>query len=209
MSCRLGRVIINRTPPLSSAAVDLLQATDSPTSFRKKYGDYYVCGYELGADAGASLSATNKSSKVDETLALTIAVKVVFFESSATTTTTTTAMSSSSSMAFSSYSTLNNDALSLHSDSLSVAEQEKLRHAASIYLKKVGSLDHHARKELGRLGLTDGQTVPLSRCTQICKSGLVVQLLLAPFARLNEFVASALASGNDPKVNQVVEGRRS
>ena len=201
MSCRLGRVMINQTPPLSSAAVALLRATDGPRTFQKEYGDYYVCGYELGADAGATLSATSKSSKMDETLTLTVTVKVLFFEGSATVTTTTTEMSSSASMSFSGYSTLHNDALSLQSNSPSVTEQGKLQRAASTYLERIGSLDHQAREELKRLGLVDGQILPLSYCTQICTSGLVVQLLLAPFARLNEFVALTLGSRNDPNLS--------
>lgn len=182
--------MIDQTPRLSSTALSLLRNPGGLSKFRKAYGDYYVCGYELGADAGATLSATDKSSKKDETLALTVAVKVLFVEKSVTTTTTTTTMSSSSAMKFSGYSTLHHDTKSLTSESLSVAEQTGLQNAASTYLKKVASLDHDVRDALKDLGLKEGQTLPLSSCSELCKSGLVVQLLLAPLARLNDFVVS-------------------
>ena len=195
MSCRLGRVLLHPTPSLSSSAIGTLQGPGGQKEFRKIYGDYYVCGYELGADAGATLSAINKSSRSDETLILTVAVKVLFFEESVSTSTTTSMANASSSLKFNGYSTLHGDQKSITSETISSSSQVDLQQEASIYLKKVASLDHVARTTLQNLGLQDQQALPLSDCSKLCQSGLVVQLLLAPLARLNEFVNLIGCSG--------------
>lgn len=181
-------MVLEQTPRLSSGASKLLHVS-GPEQFRKIYGDFYVCGYELGADAGASLVADNRSSTIAETLTLTLTIKVLFFEESVSTSTTTTSATSSASMIFNGYSTLDHNSQSFTTSSLSSGDQTKLRDVASAYLRKVSSLDHRARQELKRLGLKDGKAVSLSACSRICESGLVVELLLAPFARLNDYVA--------------------
>lgn len=156
------------------------------------YGDYYVCGYELGAEAGATLSAATKSSSSEETLTLTIKVKLLFFEATAPPITTTKKSSdASTSMSFCGYSTLQHEASSLTCSNLSMAEQQQFQRASSAYLQMIASLDQDVRKVKERLKLKDGHTLPLSDCTAICQSGLVVRLLLAPFARLNAFVSHA------------------
>ena len=187
--------MLNQTPPLSAEALDLLRKRDGPVHFQNRYGDFYVCGYELGADAGATLFASTQSSSIKETLSLTVAVKVLFFEESVTHTTTSSSYTSNASMTFCGYSTLQKATQSTKTESLIPSEQARMQRAASAYLKRVGSVDHEAKETLAKLGLKDGQTLPLSSCTDICQSGLVVQLLLAPLARLNDFVASCKASG--------------
>lgn len=159
--------------------------------FQQTYGDFYVCGYELGADAGATLNATTQSSSTIETLELTVAVKALFAEASSTSSISKSSFDYSSGMTFSGYSTLDNDQLTIASVTLSEGQQQALKAAAGRFLEKIQSLEAMARAKLKSMRLVDGQTLPFSACVEVCQSGLVVQLLLAPFARLEEFVSIA------------------
>ncbi len=173
-------------------AKQVLQGRDGSSRFRKAYGDYFVCGYELGSNAGATLSATTKSSDTKETLSLTVKVKALFIEKEvASVSTSTMSSSSAATMTFNGYSTLDEKQTTMRTESLSLAEQEKLQALASSYLLKVGALDHHTREKLVSLGFRDGQVLSLAECTSLCQSGLVVQLMFEPFARLGDFISSA------------------
>ena len=114
-------------------------------------------------------------------------MKVLFFGASHTVTTTSTSLSTTAKLSFSAYNTLGNIVQSFAS-AASGAEQDKVRATSAAHLKGVGSLVDQVSTEMARLGLQEGQMQPLGRCTALCASGLVVELTLAPFARLNEYV---------------------
>jgi len=185
--------LLDDQPRLTLAALQVLRHKGMK-QFQQTYGDFYVYGYELGADAGATLNATTKMSSMSETLELTVTVKVLFVKASATFSTSKTSFDSSSAMSFCGYSTLDNHQLAIASVTLSEAEQRALKEAAGCFLDKVQSLEGRARAKLKSMHLEDGQILPLSACVELCQSGLVVQLLLAPFARLEEFVSVAYQS---------------
>ncbi|KAF5536436.1 hypothetical protein FPHYL_12968 [Fusarium phyllophilum] len=192
-SCRLGRIILDQPPPLSIAAKSMLQS-QGPRQFANVYGDYYVSGYELGADAGASLSATTESKESKERLAITVKVKALFFERALPEAVITTSSSDSSScITFVGYSTLGNSKRSVEANGLSETGLGALQKVSAAFLQEVGALEISARNVMNRLGLVDGQQLSLERCSEVCKSGLVVQLLLAPYNRLVEFVELAAA----------------
>jgi hypothetical protein len=186
--CRVGRIVLDRMPSLSRDAVLLLSSKDGPARFKALYGDYFVCGYELGGDAGACLSASCESSSKTTTLELTVTVKVLFVKKSITKTTSDTEVSGSSKLAFSGYTTFGQKSITMSSADVSPADPARLQQAAAEYLTMVGDLPSDIRGQMRKLGLVDGQALRLSSCSGICESGLVVQLLLAPFARLNEYV---------------------
>ncbi|KAF5696335.1 hypothetical protein FGLOB1_13608 [Fusarium globosum] len=187
-SCRLGRIVLDQPPPLSIAAKSMLQS-QGPREFANVYGDYYVSGYELGADAGASLSATTESKESKERLAITVKVKALFFERALPEVVTTTSSSDSSScITFAGYSTVGNSKRVVEAKDLSEMGLTALQKVSAAFLQEVGALESSARKEMDRLGLVDGQQLSLEQCTEVCRSGLVVQLLLTPYHRLVEFV---------------------
>jgi hypothetical protein len=186
--------VLDQPPPLSIAAKSMLQS-QGPRQFANVYGDYYVSGYELGADAGASLSATTESKESEERLAITVRVKALFFDKALPEVVTTTNSSHSSScITFVGYSTLGNSKRSVEAKDLSPMGLGGLQKISTSFLQEVGALEVTARKEIKRLGLVDGQRLSLDQCSEICKSGLVVQLLLAPYHRLVEYVELAAAS---------------
>lgn len=190
-SCRVGRIVLDRTPSLSDSALKLLLKSDGPARFREMYGDFYICGYELGADAGACISASTESTSEHETLKVTVAVKLLFYTASTSHTEEDSSSSTSSALSFCGFSSLEGSATSLVSKDLLAREQAQLQRAATEYMLKVGSLDSEVRARLSQLSLKDGQRLPLSTSFLIYQSGLVVQLLLAPFSRLNQYVKIA------------------
>ncbi|KAK3389205.1 hypothetical protein B0H63DRAFT_445418 [Podospora didyma] len=192
-TCRSGRVVLSGTLPFSPEAVMLLRGRNGPARFRKLYGDYYVCGYELGGDAGACLSASSSSTSKAESLALTVTVKVLFVSASVT-----VKASSSSSTAESKLSLVGYNSIGQKSENITAVskgtgdeQQAQIKEAAGRYLASVAELPREVRKRMHKLKLRDGQALPLSAVTRICTSGLVVQLLLAPFARLNQYIGLA------------------
>ncbi|CAG9982475.1 unnamed protein product [Clonostachys byssicola] len=194
-SCRLGRIVLDQPPLLSMAAQTVLLEQGSQR-FAEIYGDYYVAGYELGADAGASLFARTDSKSSEETLVVTVTVKVLFAKKKLPPYTKKWQSSqSSSSICFAGYNTLGSSKKSLEARDLSPMGLSALQSTSAAYLDKVRALDPTARGELERLGLRDGQSISLSKCSEICESGLVVQLLLAPYARLTQYIELELEAG--------------
>lgn len=154
-----------------------------------------MAGYELGADAGATLTARTDSKESEETLVLTITVKLLFFEESLPPIVKTSKSSeSASSIRFIGYNTLGNNKKSIEAKDLSPSGLSSLQKTSTAFLQDIGALQVTARKELKRLGLKNGQPMSLSQCADVCRSGLVVQLLLAPFARLTQYVELTLGS---------------
>jgi hypothetical protein len=163
--------------------------------FHRTCGDFYLCGYELGADAGATLNAATQVSSMSETFELTVTVKALFAKASATHWTSKSSFDASSSIAFCGYSTPNNAQLQIVLFAPSESLQRALQDASGRFLDKIQSLEAAASAKRKAMRIQDGQTLPLSTCGEVCQSGLVVQLILAPFARLEEFVADAFQSG--------------
>ncbi|KAK0642162.1 hypothetical protein B0T16DRAFT_462167 [Cercophora newfieldiana] len=196
-SCRAGRVILDRTPVLSAQAISILRSEDGEAKFRSRFGDFYICGFALGADAGACMSASTESMTSEESLEITVKVKALFFEVEATYTETWSSASQSASISFSGYSTLDPSpepcSLTLASgaspdDASYARNQQIIRDRATLYLAKVSTLQKQVWESLQHLGLTHGAKLGLSDCTKLCRSGLVAELLLAPYARLNQYV---------------------
>ncbi|KAK0629293.1 hypothetical protein B0T17DRAFT_615088 [Bombardia bombarda] len=190
-TCRVGRIVLDGPLPFSPEAVMLLCARDGPARFRQRYGDYYVCGYELGGDAGACLSASSASKSKTETLELTVTVKVLFVKVSVTHKTSSSSSSAESKLSFSGYNTLTKqtESVAVVSKRAYDEKQALINQAAVRYLATVANLPQEVRKRMRQLKLCDGQALPLNACADICQSGLVVQLLLAPYARLNQYVS--------------------
>lgn len=167
------------------------------------FGDFYVCGYELGADAGATLSANTRSSHKKESLKITVSVKVLFAKASKTFTKESESFDASASMFFTAYNTLQNQKETIDAPSLPEWVQTNLMRATVTFLDQVSSLDGDTRTMLRKLHLRHNQQLPLSACSDICESGLVVQLLLAPFARLEDFVITAYPREQKPLGNEI------
>lgn len=187
-SCRVGRVVLHKPPILADNAIKILQV-EGPEKFRQTFGDFYVYGYEIGADAGACMSVSTSSTDTRNRLKITVSVKVLFFKASVSHTEEWSSFDETASFTFCGYSTLDASSRSLSAQGNSRSELQGLQAGAAEYLAKVGSLEEQVRTQLATIGLKDGGLLPLSKSQDLCESGLVVQLLLAPFARLNQYVS--------------------
>ncbi|OOQ91472.1 hypothetical protein PEBR_00815 [Penicillium brasilianum] len=190
-SFRLGRVALDRPPEFSREAVSILTQVDGESGFRERYGDYYVYGYELGADAGACISAESSTYDSEETLKITVTVKVLFASVSASHTESSQRHESSAKFTFSGFSTLHGEVESSPGTSspASVADLQALQNQASAHMARVARLDQELQERMTSLGLTGGAKLPWHLCGEICRAGVVVQLLLAPFRSLVEYQA--------------------
>ena len=181
--------MLTETPSFSVAAKKMLRSQDGATQFRKVYGDFYIWGYELGADAGTTMSASTETLTSRQILTLTLTVRVLFWEETTPPITKTwEEASATSTLDFCGYSTLGAKSEQTAFKGSSAEEQQQLQRQAKVYLEQIASLHTNVRSRLAEVGLKDGEKLPFSACSRICRSGLVVQLYLAPFARLDEYV---------------------
>jgi hypothetical protein len=195
--------VLKHAPPLSPRAIQTLKNgrmdsetriwIDGPAYFRELYGDFFVSGFVLGADAGASVSADTRASTVEEASELTVKVKFLFLEAERKEKSTSQVSSLSASMNFCGYSTLEKKTVAAGKDSSQASEQQ-IRELASSFMPKIHGLQKEVGERVIDLGLTDGGTIALTAATRICHSNLVVQLILSPFARLEEYVHHASRS---------------
>ncbi|KAJ5646644.1 hypothetical protein N7490_003016 [Penicillium lividum] len=185
-SFRLGRVILDRPPDFSLEASTTLTQPNGDSRFRERYGDYYIYGYELGADAAACISAESSTYSSKESLNITVTVKVLFVSASVSHKETFEEFKSSASFTFSGFNTLHSEVQS-HPGISSVADLINLQKQATEHMARVATLDQELQERMISLGLGGGTRLPLSSCGEVCRSGLVVQLLLAPFANLFEY----------------------
>jgi hypothetical protein len=182
-------VLIHQPPRLSQPALDLLKSKGGVARFREKYGDFFVCGYELGAEAGACLSADTSNQDKTQITTLTVEVKVLIWSHTETHQDVKVERQSSSKLVFCGYSTLHNMSDKFTVENRSAYEIEQLKRQVSTYMAKISSVNKQALATVEQLDLKTGQHLPLSFVGEICKNGLAIQLMLSPYARLNEYVA--------------------
>ncbi|KAK3367763.1 hypothetical protein B0H63DRAFT_515541 [Podospora didyma] len=121
---------------------------------------------------------------------------VLFVSASLTIREESSSLAESSTISFNAYSTLDAHGtpceMTLSSGTAVPShQQEELRKKASNCLAKVASLQKDVSDLMAKTGIVDGARLPFSNYSRLCRSGLVVELLLAPFARLNEYVECA------------------
>lgn len=173
-------------PLLSPDALQLLASgRDGPRLFSAKYGDYYVAGFELGADAGACLAAKASARLSTETVSLSLTVKVLFVSKTIEKNTTTSDYSASADLTFQGYDTLRDENKELH-----VASKEpcrSVRLAADEFSARVISLQKAAETALAEVKLDISKPLDGGGYEQLVRSGLVVQLVLMPYQSLTEY----------------------
>ena len=86
------------------------------------------------------------------------------------------------------YSTISGEAGSLETQSTSSWDQDRVRNVAASYMKVINNLEKTVTESLQQLQLEEGAHVPLSSAYELCRSGIVVQLLLFPYARTEQYL---------------------
>lgn len=209
-SCTAGRVVLQEAPPLSTDAVILLRGRNGRARFRERYGDYYVCGYELGGHAAACMAASTSSSTRIDTLTLTVTVRALWSSASTSTSEAWTTCTAGSTLSLTAYSSVGDahqeEKMDVTGGADDMQKAANIRAAAGKSLAAVADLPAAVREKMFELGLRDGQAMSLDAAPGICRSGLIVGVLLAPFERLNQYVSLFLQPSIDALVDEAVAG---
>ncbi|KAJ9613427.1 hypothetical protein H2200_003369 [Cladophialophora chaetospira] len=201
---RSGRIIFNATPSLKHAAKATATGDAGLSEVRCQYGDYYLAGLCLGADAGASVSANNSQSSKFEQKKITATVSAFLWSRSVTHTSASQEFEASMDLEFSGYATLNGQKFHqrcglgstnpMKSPATALAATQRaadvqsMHAAAAEYMQKVANLHKDVQVRMDALGLHHQKLLALEDCSKICQAGLVVQLVLVPFSLLRELV---------------------
>jgi hypothetical protein len=185
-------VIVDNFPAYSAAAKKLLQTKQGRDEFRRLYGDYFVRGYTLGADAGMCLSAKTDSHKTEENLKIKVTVKVLCFSHSEEHIEASQTEDLSATLHVCGYNSQTGQCETLDTQSTSNFDQNRIRALATKYMGAVSKLESDVRRGLHELKLEEGARLHPSVAFDLCRAGLVVQLLLFPHARTQEYLDASL-----------------
>lgn len=198
-SCRRGRVILGQFPRYSTTAKRLLGSRDGQNKFRRMYGDYFVRGYTLGADAGVCVIAQFYSNSSVDKMQVKVTVKVLGFSKSAVWNESKESSDVSASLKCCGYSTLQNKSDSDETKSARGADQTRIAQMAAPYTRMVSRLKADVEKSMGAMNLVEGAVMPAARSFELCRSGLVVQLLLFPHALTQGYIDSLTSLSSLPE----------
>ena len=154
-------------------------------SFGQQFGDYYVAGFELGADVGCSLNIDASDESQQETIQVKVTLHVLFWDASAAWSDSSQSAASSFRMEFAGYNTLlqHHDAFECPQNAASEAIQN-VRKFATVYMDQAGSARLSVKNKLTELGLEGKTTLSREECDRLVGSGLVTGLVLLPYAKL-------------------------
>ncbi|KAK0549217.1 hypothetical protein OC846_004171 [Tilletia horrida] len=214
-SYRCGSVFLRQAASLSEEAKRILKYDGGIDAFEKKYGDYFVLGYNIGADNQMMVSTNAQSMSQTERLALAVKVELLFFTISFSKDFSSHQESSSSSLRVTGYDTLSHSNLDKTQSWSSTStvefdrvqqESAKMRMLGSILPTRVEQKAREVGLPIGDLakGIPLGaRTAPSSTdpyaplaalefevdkdlCSRLVQSGLVVELVLAPVRSLRQ-----------------------
>ncbi|KAK3395071.1 hypothetical protein B0H63DRAFT_63899 [Podospora didyma] len=205
-----GMVSFQDEPRLSPAAVALLRGKDGQAAqqaFRDKYGEYYVAGYILGGANATMVGVSTLESAESKDMKATITIKVLFIKKSIHIEKSDSATRALGAASLAAYDTLAGIELTV---AASAQEETNKREVDPNALASIAglidtALDNQDRgwnlverveAKTGQMGLDTSGVVaaagrlPISReqCDQLCREGLVVELLLLPYAGLRHYV---------------------
>ena len=185
--------MFNDHPHLSTPALHILESPDGPANFAQVYGDYYVAGFELGADAGACLAASARNWSSVESVTLSATVKLLFFSTTTSTTETDVQQTASADLNFCGYDTLRDQNVDVKVASSHACSS--IQEAAEKFQARAAVLHEDVISALA--GLPVDLSKPLSGTDYelLIGSGLIVQLLLMPYQSLPQYVSVLSSKG--------------
>ncbi|ETI27793.1 hypothetical protein G647_00242 [Cladophialophora carrionii CBS 160.54] len=181
-SYRAGRVILTPTPRLTDQARCLLEK--DPGRFRDEYGDYYIAGLQLGADAGCSLSVAASSESRTETTKLSVTVHVLFWDATAETEDTQSSQTSAFALNFMAYDTLTHSFVEQHC--AEGAQTGSIKELAKRYMQAVLHLQASVDRKLVEWRVSPSAQLSIGQCQALCGTGVVSHLVLEPYSHLLE-----------------------
>lgn len=189
----MGRVYLDGDLGLSTSAQKLLMRQNGLELFRESFGEYYVAGFELGADAGACYSVLEEFSSQAELLEVKMKVKILWMEAEATLAHKDQRQEyASNSMRFIAYNTLTQ---------MEVSESIRPGEPLWIFQKRVAEhtstlkrLHNDVLVALEQILPPEQNTFGLEDCRRLCMTGLVRTVILLPYATLKPLRVRKLAN---------------
>jgi hypothetical protein len=155
--------------------------------FRQVYGDYFVAGYNLGADTTVMLSQSSNTKVTTEELAVTAKVHVLWFDKTKTWKTVSQSVDINSSYTVTGFDTLSNRNVKL--SSVTAASIRDVRQTC-LDLSSLGeTLQKRVQDKIKQLKIEDGLLLSWADCERICRSGLVASIILMPFSSVREYIS--------------------
>ncbi|RPA86776.1 hypothetical protein BJ508DRAFT_357872 [Ascobolus immersus RN42] len=184
-SYRSGTVHFSNPPKLSNEALITLKYEGGLEALKKRYGDYYVAGFNIGADAGVMLSKSTESRLAEERLELEIKIKILFATIRKRTTDTSWSFSSDAKITLAGFYTLESLLLDQKVVGGGEAFFDMVEKAISV-IERMDDVPAEVEKILENLGVRRGVDVTHEMCEELCLSGVVAELILLPVETLRE-----------------------
>ena len=163
--------------------------SDPREHFFNQFGDYYIAGFVVGAKNVALLSMDVESASEEWSLDIKITLRILWFKHTWDIHKSGVSESSSGRLTFEGY-----DSLAGKNDSRKASDEDAVSSMYQVALQYENwgeSLQARVEDQLRALQLdSDKPTQPLSysQCHILQQSGLVVEIVLMPFAGLRDFV---------------------
>jgi hypothetical protein len=184
-------VTLARPPSLSQASLALLQtAPAGAAAFQRRYGDYYVAAYALGADCGVLLSTDVAARESSETFSLALEAHMAILS----------AEWEDSESKFSSFSSMSSTVACF--DTLTASAENVMGNLAGVqatgadYAKRTLALPGRFENKvaLKLKGTRSGMEVGWTEVMKLGESNLVAEMVLQPFSALREYAAAVSLS---------------
>ena len=135
------------------------------------------------------MSVSTDTTTEVEKKSITESVKVLFFKKSHTEETTNVSHVEHLNFTFTGYDTLEGLTETHKPNEGSLAQ---LQRASSVFLEKTNVLGDRVLQASRSLGLETGHALTIADCGRVCRSNLVVRLLLVPFKWLRDYQVAQL-----------------
>lgn len=173
-----------KDPVLSDEAVNLLVEKGIP-GFRAAYGDYYVAGFNLGADSGVCISFSQNDRSESESYSITVTVKFLFFSASHTWSHEETETMQKIQITVNGFDTLAGKKTDVSSEG--PGGLVSLRAEAAALVARNRSIAADVEERLRGLGLgLEGRVITGRDLDRIRAVGLVVEVILFPYMGLSQ-----------------------
>ncbi|MCJ1287568.1 hypothetical protein MMC26_006920 [Xylographa opegraphella] len=189
---RNGKVTFLQEPRLSADAVSLLHSPkngqDALKAFANVYGEYYVAAYVLGGSNATMMGGMAASESSSTDLSGSYTVRFAFIEKSKSIENHERTRSAIGEASLAAYDTLTN--WESNAATAELASYSDIMHSAAENRDRGWSLGRRVVAETGTLGL-DGagrRSVSWEECEMVCRAGMVVELLLLPYAGLRHYI---------------------
>jgi hypothetical protein len=183
---RVGIIKLAEQPEFTTHARRLLYDPRTRDSFRAAHGDYFVAGLCLGADNATFLSSS--SGKNVQSEMKDIKVQAKFFGFTKTVYDKRTEEHSDNRSFDITYSGL--DTFRAYQETTRATDErayEGVKARAAQSIADGQGLMERVRGVMDEMHLVDGATLTSNQLTEVCRSGLVVELLLMPYGGLKEY----------------------